>query len=90
MNLLREAGLGARMEAEGHVHDGIHILWPGFERFTIDTSGEGDQSMLAYGQTRIAEDLYEAREAAGGEMQFGVSDVALHDLKGRCAARHLH
>lgn len=83
VDLLRRIGLGTRMDAEGHVHDGVHIHWPGFDPFTIDTTRETGKSMMAYGQTRITEDLYAAREAAGGRMVFGVTDATLHDLMGR-------
>jgi hypothetical protein len=35
--LLREVGLGARMDREGHPHDGSAIAWEGRPRFFIDT-----------------------------------------------------
>src|SRR5437667_1226380 len=36
--------------------------------------------MMAYGQTAITEDLYVARDAAGGEIIDEARNVALHDL----------
>ena len=35
--LLREVGLGERMDREGHPHDGSAIAWEGRPRFFIDT-----------------------------------------------------
>ena len=35
--LLREVGLGARMDRDGHPHDGSAIAWEGRPRFFIDT-----------------------------------------------------
>jgi p-hydroxybenzoate 3-monooxygenase len=35
---------------------------------------------MAYGQTMIQEDLYLAREAAGGQLHFEASDVRPHDV----------
>ena len=35
--LLRDVGLGARMDSEGHPHDGSAIAWEGRPRFFIDT-----------------------------------------------------
>src|SRR5271165_7041229 len=35
--LLREVGLGVRMDREGHPHDGAAIAWEGRPRFFIDT-----------------------------------------------------
>jgi len=79
--LLREHGLGARMDRDGHVHDGIRIQWPGYDTFLIDGPRYTGRSMMAYGQTQITEDLYEAREAAGGQLVEEAENVALHDLK---------
>jgi len=36
--LLREVGLGARMDREGHPHDGSAIAWEGRPCFFIDTN----------------------------------------------------
>ena len=36
--------------------------------------------MMAYGQTNITEDLYAARDAAGGQVIDEAADVQLHDL----------
>src|ERR1700691_6572571 len=64
--LLREVGLSARMDREGHPHDGSAIAWEGRPRFFIDTRKYTGKAMMAYGQTEITKDLYTAREAAGG------------------------
>src|SRR5712671_7527847 len=37
VGLLREVGLGARMDREGHPHDGSAIAWEGRPRFFVDT-----------------------------------------------------
>jgi p-hydroxybenzoate 3-monooxygenase len=78
--LLREVGLGARMDREGHPHDGSAIAWAGRERFFIDTKKYTGKSMMAYGQTSITEDLYAARDAAGGQIVDEAGNVMLHDL----------
>src|ERR1700730_2537584 len=66
VELLREVGLGARMDREGHPHNGSAIAWEGRPRFFIDTKKFTGKVMMAYGQTAITEDLYAAREAADG------------------------
>ena len=81
-DLLRRVGLGKRMDREGHVHDGIRVVWPGFEPFMIDTEKFTGRPMMAYGQTAITEDLYAAREAADGQIVEEAANVALHDLTG--------
>jgi len=78
--LLREVGLGERMDREGHPHDGSAIAWAGRERFFIDTKKYTGKAMMAYGQTAITEDLYAARDAAGGQIVDEADNVALHDL----------
>jgi p-hydroxybenzoate 3-monooxygenase len=78
--LLREVGLGERMDREGHPHDGAAIAWEGRPRFFIDTKKHTGKRMMAYGQTAITEDLYAARDAAGGQIVDRAENVRLHDL----------
>ena len=78
--LLREVGLGARMDREGQPHDGSGIAWEGRPRFFIDTRKFTGKPMMAYGQTAITEDLYAARDAAGGQIIDEAGNVELHEL----------
>jgi p-hydroxybenzoate 3-monooxygenase len=78
--LLREVGLGLRMDREGHPHDGSAIAWEGRPHFFIDVLKHTGKRMMAYGQTAIAEDLYTAREAAGGKIVDQAADVRMHEL----------
>ena len=80
VNLLRDAGVGARMDAEGQIHDGAGIAWAGRDYFFIDIKKHTGLQFMAYGQTLIQEDLYLAREAAGGQLHFEVADVLPHDV----------
>jgi p-hydroxybenzoate 3-monooxygenase len=80
VELLREVGLGERMDREGHPHDAVAIAWEGRDRFLIDTKRFTGKSMMAYGQTAITEDLYAARDAAGGRIIDGAGGVQLHEL----------
>jgi p-hydroxybenzoate 3-monooxygenase len=80
VDLLRAVGLGERMDREGHPHNGSAIAWEERPRFFIDTKKHTGKSMMAYGQTAITEDLYAARDAAGGEIIDEARDVALHEL----------
>src|SRR5580704_12417565 len=78
--LLREVGLGARMDREGQPHAGSAIAWEGRPHFLIDTTKYTGRPMMAYGQTAITEDLYAARDAAGGTIIDEAGNVALHEL----------
>ena len=78
--LLREVGLGERMDREGHHHDGSAIAWEGRPRFFIDTKKFTGKQMMAYGQTAITEDLYAARDAAGGQVIDEAGNVRLYEV----------
>ena len=80
VDLLRAVGLGERMDREGHPHNGSAIAWEGRDRFFIDTKKFTGKSMMAYGQTAFTEDLYAARDAAGGQIIDEANNVQLHEL----------
>lgn len=80
VEVLRQAGVGDRMDREGHLHDGTGIAWAGERYLTIDTKKYTGKPMMAYGQTAITEDLYAARTAQGGIVIDEAKDVALHDI----------
>lgn len=77
---LRESGLGTRMNAEGHVHDTINIAWRGEEVLSVDTHERVGRRMMAYGQTKMQEDLYAAGDTRGATVIFQAENVALHDV----------
>ncbi len=78
--LLREAGVVDRLEEEGYVHDGTIISFEDTQ-FGIKFTDHVDETVVVYGQTEVTRDLYEAREAAGGKIEFNVEDVVIHDAK---------
>lgn len=78
IKLLEEAGCADRLHAEGFVHDGTLISY-GDEMFRIDFTEHTGTPVVVYGQTEVTRDLYAAREAAGGKIEFNVEDVAIHD-----------
>ncbi len=80
VQMLREHGLGKRLDAEGSVHNGTGIVWAGREQFFIDVKKHTGRTMMAYGQTAITEDLYAARDLAGGVIIEQAADVELHDV----------
>jgi p-hydroxybenzoate 3-monooxygenase len=81
VGMLRDHGLGARMDREGSPHDGVLIEWPGYPATLIDGPRYAGKSMMVYGQTQITEDLYAAREAAGQTIIEEAENVALHGLQ---------
>lgn len=78
--LMREAGCGDRMDAEGEIHTGFYIAHDGARR-RVDLAGHtGGNSVVVYGQTELTRDLYDARAALGGTVIHNVEDVTLHGL----------
>lgn len=80
VDLLREHGLGERLEREGDEHRGIYLAWPG-EKVHIDFVDLIGRSVWVYGQTEVQKDLVAARSAAGQEIWYECEDVELHDLE---------
>ena len=80
VQLLRDVGLGERMDREGLVHSGTLMTWQDEPSVLIDTVKYAQRPMMVYGQTAITEDLYAARDRAGGQIVDQAADVALHDL----------
>ncbi|GHA42658.1 4-hydroxybenzoate 3-monooxygenase [Amylibacter ulvae] len=80
VELLRKAGVGARMDAEGHPHDGFHLAYNNQE-FRVDVHKHTGKRMMVYGQTEVTRDLYEAQDEIGATIIHGVENVKLHDLQ---------
>ena len=80
VGLMEEAGCADRMHAEGFTHDGTLVSY-GDEIFRIDFSAHTDATVMVYGQTEVTRDLYAAREAAGGHIEYEVENVVIQDAK---------
>lgn len=78
VKLMEEAGCATRLHAEGIVHDGTLISY-GDEMFRVDFTEHTGTPVIVYGQTEVTRDLYAAREAAGGKIEFNVEDVVIND-----------
>ena len=79
VEVLRAAGLGERLDAEGHVHDGASVVWGNREPFFIDISRHVGSHFMSYGQTLIQEDLYKAAAARDANFVFEAADVEVHE-----------
>lgn len=81
VDLVREAGVSQRLDAEGLPHDGFALACNGKET-RIDLKGlTGGRNVYCYGQTEITRDLMEARRSAGLTTYYEASNVSPHDLK---------
>jgi p-hydroxybenzoate 3-monooxygenase len=77
--LLRKAGVGDRMDREGHLHDGCQWASDG-RMFRVDFRESIGRQVMVYGQTEVTRDLYAAQDAIGATILHEVEDVVLHDL----------
>ncbi|MEQ9694799.1 4-hydroxybenzoate 3-monooxygenase [Shimia sp. SDUM112013] len=78
VDLMHEAGVGARMDKESFVHDGTVIAY-GETQFGINFQDLTGRHVVVYGQTEVTRDLYDAREKANGKIVFNAEHVAIHD-----------
>jgi p-hydroxybenzoate 3-monooxygenase len=82
VDLLDEAGVGARAHQEGLVHGGFDILASG-KRHRIDMHRlTGGSNVLVYGQTELTRDLMEARSAASLQTIYSAQEVSISGFEG--------
>lgn len=89
--LLRQAGVGARMDREGLPHHGIVLRFGGTSHRIPLTELSGGRSILVYGQHEVVRDLIAARLAAGQEILFEAEATAIDGFMAgapRIAFRH--
>ncbi len=81
VDLLRQAGVSARMDAEGLVHEGFELALNG-QLTHIDLKAlTGGKTVMIYGQTEVTRDLMAARQASGAVTFYEACNVQPHDLK---------
>jgi p-hydroxybenzoate 3-monooxygenase len=81
VDMIREAGVGERMQREGIVHEGTFIAASN-QGFRIDFKQLTGGSVMVYGQTELTQDLYQARDAMNGQVLHEVDAVRIHDADG--------
>jgi len=80
VDMVRAAGVGDRMDKEGHPHSGFDIAHRG-ERKRIDLEGlSGGKTVMVYGQTELTLDLYDARDQMGGHIVHEAENVTPYGL----------
>ncbi|MBK6659425.1 MAG: 4-hydroxybenzoate 3-monooxygenase [Proteobacteria bacterium] len=85
VDLLNACEVGARMQREGLVHDGIELACDG-ERLRIDFRALTGKSVLIYGQTEITRDLNFAHDSIGSRIHYEAAQVTLAGLSDTRAA----
>jgi p-hydroxybenzoate 3-monooxygenase len=81
VDLLREAGVAARMDAQGLPHRGFEMAF-GERRLRIDLHGLTGKQVMVYGQTEVTRDLMDHRRQSGRTTVYEAEDVQPHDFDG--------
>ncbi|MCO4887948.1 4-hydroxybenzoate 3-monooxygenase [Cupriavidus sp. WGtm5] len=81
VDALKRAGVAARLQEDGLVHDGIELSFDG-QRHRIDLHALVGRSVTVYGQTEVTRDLMAARREAGITTVYDAQEVSLHDFDG--------
>jgi p-hydroxybenzoate 3-monooxygenase len=79
VEMLREAGVGERMDAHGFPHGGVGLAFSG-RHLRVDFQKSAGRPVMVWGQTEVTKDLYEALDAAAVPIVHEASDVMPHDL----------
>ncbi len=81
VRMLVESGVSDRVLREGHEHQGIELRFGGVGH-RIDFQELVGESVWLYPQTDVFLDLADARARDGGDVRFGVTEVAVRDVTG--------
>jgi p-hydroxybenzoate 3-monooxygenase len=80
VEVLRQAQVGARMDVEGHVHEGVFLAAQN-QQFRVDLKKACNKQVMVYGQTEVTKDLYAAQAAMGTTIFEHAANVQLYDLQ---------
>ncbi len=81
VDLIREAGAGARMDEDGLIHTGTDFSFQG-EHHHLDIEKYSDgKHVVVYGQTEVTRDLMAERKKDGGTTIYKAENVQLHDIE---------
>ncbi len=81
IDVLREAGVGERMDREGLVHGGIYLCFDNTLHHIAMSELTHGRCVMIYGQTEVVKDLIEARLSSGAPLRFECQDVSVHGLE---------
>ncbi len=80
IEVLREAGVGERMDAEGLIHGGIYLCFDHTLHHIPMRELTHGRTMMIYGQTEVVKDLIAARLETGAPLRFECQDVTVEGL----------
>jgi p-hydroxybenzoate 3-monooxygenase len=80
VDLMIQTGVGGRLKREGLTHYGIELRF-GSRAHRIDFKELANgRAVTIYPQNKVVGDLFDARNASGGQIYFEADDVSVHDF----------
>jgi p-hydroxybenzoate 3-monooxygenase len=79
VGMLREAGVGERMDAHGFPHQGVGLAFSG-RHLRVDFQKSAGRPVMVWGQTEVTKDLYDVLDGAAVPIVHEASDVMPHDV----------
>ncbi len=79
VELMVQSGVGARLQREGLVHNGVELRFAGAGH-RINFAELTGKSITIYAQHEVIKDLVAARVAAGGQIIFDAEAMSVHDF----------
>ncbi|WP_309571705.1 4-hydroxybenzoate 3-monooxygenase [Deinococcus sp.] len=80
VDLMHELGVAERLDREGHFHGGITLQFSGERHHLNFVELTGGKRVTVYPQHDVIRDLVAHLLEYGQQIEFGVTDTALHDL----------
>jgi p-hydroxybenzoate 3-monooxygenase len=80
MDVLRDAGVGERMDREGLRHGGIYLCFDNALHHIAISELTNGRAVMIYGQTELVKDLIAARLDAGAPLRFECENVAIDGI----------
>lgn len=89
VEMLRNAGVGERLDREGLRHDGIDLGLDGVRHHIpfVELTGK---HVTVYGQQEVVKDLIARRLVDGGDLRFECGEVSLHGVDGSQPRIHVN
>ena len=80
VDLLRETGVGARLDREAFFHRGIYLRFGGDTHHVDIAALTGGKHVTIYAQHEVIRDLVKARLDQGGEIEFEARDARIEGI----------
>jgi p-hydroxybenzoate 3-monooxygenase len=80
VDLMKQSGVGARLEREGLIHEGIELRFNRASHRINFADLTGGKAITIYAQHEVLKDLAAARRAAGGQLHYEAEAVSLQDI----------